>query len=821
MNYNNYNMKIKKLSILFLLTYFTISLCQNCISIEESKANDYDCIQCSDDYSYCIKCKNETNYFLAINGCALVEYCNKTLNGTCLTCKNGYYLSNSKCLPCYDGCSKCTRKNNCLRCGKYGLYTYEQKEYSIPTFYCVKTLKNYLIFNDLVPAEKCFENSNKLQLTAYYGFSFSSTMPSLIKDFNRPSITLKLLQPEGAILNCQHDYVVVLIQNFEMPCTLTNISQKARLEKGIIFDDENYIFNFGSYSFTIKGLDNPYFLQGVECPINNNKYCEKFNDNFLCEECKYKTFFNKNKTKCIFCSELIEGCDICDNEKCIKCSNDFTLVNNKCIQNFICEENKYPNQNGQCTECEKLRGIGCEKCNIAGYCKSCKKGYYLVGYDYNTYCNKCPYGCSSCYDENYCTECIKGYYIYNGKCEGCPARITGCKNCFSLFTCEDCFEFYEPLLASQLCKSYPTDFIEPQLYFLGTDNYGRQPKYIVFNQYFFVREGMIAFAKYNINVKIFYSDKTNRLRCIEELTEEVKSECSLTKYAYGNYDDEIKLSNFITEFNCIANLSNFEYEISKVLLVINSFNLLYFNSSYYRPNDTDMDKYIILNKTSPIFDENIVNYKGNIIYEKYDQYNNDTFSFHNGIINKCDLIDKKYRFIIKGEIFTQKSINEIYYILLHDNKTYAECKLVTQRMFTKFEKKMEMECKVNSVHTDGFRFSFNVSRSKSGNSFLILSMKNQSEYFCTGLYYSKTGNLSKLVIILITCGAVLILIVVITIIALKKSNVVKKAQIIEALNDIDSKANDKNNNKREERKNNNYKSVKDEDEKSESKIDFN
>ena len=107
------------------------------------------------------------------------------------------------------------------------------------------------------------------------------------------------------------------------------------------------VFSGYGRTWQIYGLDNPYIFQDVEFPPLMNKHCAKYNDSdpFSCIECEYKTFFNNNKTDCVFCSILIPGCDYCnDDGKCLACSKNYILQNEKCISNFICTKNKYPNE---------------------------------------------------------------------------------------------------------------------------------------------------------------------------------------------------------------------------------------------------------------------------------------------------------------------------------------------------------------------------------------------------------------------------------------------------------------------------------------------
>ena len=69
-------------------------------------------------------------------------------------------------------------------------YAYTPKEYSTPTTYWIKNIKNYMNINELTPSGNCSENSNKLQLIKYFNFSFANPESGILFKMSRPYLTI-------------------------------------------------------------------------------------------------------------------------------------------------------------------------------------------------------------------------------------------------------------------------------------------------------------------------------------------------------------------------------------------------------------------------------------------------------------------------------------------------------------------------------------------------------------------------------------------------------------------------------------------------------
>ena len=161
-----------------------------------------------------------------------------------------------------------------------------------------------------------------------------------------------------------------------------------------------------------------------KCTIGEN-YCTKCNSEFtLCNECS-QGFPDENGG----CS-LIPNCNISLNGKCIKCNDDYILIEQKTnlqICKYIYSED-YKN---------------CEKINYEdGTCEKCKNKFFLTEND-----KKCV-ETENCYESLYgvCTSCIIGYYL-NKKTDICKKqqvknKLWHCKISLDGNDCDECEDEY-------------------------------------------------------------------------------------------------------------------------------------------------------------------------------------------------------------------------------------------------------------------------------------------------------------------------------------------------------------------------------------------
>ena len=86
--------------------------------------------------------------------------------------------------------------------------------------------------------------------------------------------------------------------------------------------------------------------------------------------------------------------------------------------------NKWRNKN-----CEELN-INCLEYNKSGYCKKCKKGYYLSGIDNNSNCAKCLLICEEYVLLNIWTKWKDRLILNKDSCITCLSVNEGCEEIF-------------------------------------------------------------------------------------------------------------------------------------------------------------------------------------------------------------------------------------------------------------------------------------------------------------------------------------------------------------------------------------------------------
>lgn len=408
------------------------ALCQN------GFPNSNSCILCKNDYySY-----NENNNKIEINKCkCIIDNCKICANGICLKCEDNYFYDNNsnnckekEITSCNDkNCSICfsEKKGACSKC---------KKNYFLEKGIC-KKLTN--IKYDGVPG--LFINNNNLELICG-GIECNNK----INDFE--------YKCSNNCFKC-NSYKLSLIRN-------CNNSFYCNLEGCLICfkKDECYECERGYYklegickkcikgcSYCINENECEYCLSGYE--LTKEKSCiltQKYDFNISLYN-KYKNELNKidiskennikiNLSKFTSLSECDQNCEICyDNiGKCIKCKNNFILINNKCkIKNrnlSICWEPNcktcfsvqscdvcivgYLRDKGKCIKIDEcyIDDENCSSCDYNNHyiCKKCKDNYELIN-------GKCfPYicwndkHCKNCHNNHICSECDIGYGHYSG-----------------------------------------------------------------------------------------------------------------------------------------------------------------------------------------------------------------------------------------------------------------------------------------------------------------------------------------------------------------------------------------------------------------------
>ena len=165
--------------------------------------------------------------------------------------------------------------------------------------------------------------------------------------------------------------------------------------------------------------------EGAQNCFSGRNFCNKCDDeDKLCKVCE-TNYYPDNNGGCAY----TEGCEISYMGECLKCSEDFVLIGKE--NNFqLCKSLSMDIYNN------------CQEINYeTGYCKECKKGYYLNSGDFK--CIKTENCKESIYDN--CILCNKGYY-FNKKENKCKIKsdeeFTFCKETLDDKKCDTCDDGY-------------------------------------------------------------------------------------------------------------------------------------------------------------------------------------------------------------------------------------------------------------------------------------------------------------------------------------------------------------------------------------------
>ena len=259
-----------------------------------------------------------------------------------------------------------------------------------------------------------------------------------------------------------------------------------------------------SYKGTCLKCNDNYALIGQNNGIklcknkNNDDFlnCKSINSkNGLCSGCNKGYFLNKGDFKCIETENcgysLLGQCISCaegyylnkKNERCQKIEDVFynckqTLDEKNC---YICDENYYLAEDGQCAET-----LMCSKTE-KGKCKICNKGYILLDNGSCTKEEKCQ---NADKDTSLCNYCIEGYCIDNSNItcisntkndeyQYCNKFKNGCTECIFGFAVGDDSKCST---TNNCAKSYNGTYLECSMnYYLGYDHKCTNIKHCIYS----------------------------------------------------------------------------------------------------------------------------------------------------------------------------------------------------------------------------------------------------------------------------------------------------------------------------------------------------
>ena len=393
-------------------------LCTNCSSSD----NCSDCVQSAfRNESLVCECVGNSTYNITTDICECdigfgydlnTSYCAECNQSNCLACENDYsicevcentyYLNNvSVCTDCVGPCNNCESEDKCLDCVPRALYNetdmictcIDNSEYSNETNSC-ECVEGYgYNYNDET-CDQC-SDSNCLECSKNYTKCDVCDYTYYLND------TLECSKCPEACANCTNStYCLDCVyaaeyQESSGTCNCTNHS-----EYKISTDSCECISGYG-------------FDFNQTCQICDQESCIECYDNFtICETCDYGYFLNDSGT----CNKCKAPCGNCSSyEVCLDCVYLATYNSTE----FDCSCINYSDYNNETDSCECISGFGynlsselCEVCsdencldckNNNSICETCDYTYYL---DEIGFCKPCQSPCSNCSNISTCIDCI-------------------------------------------------------------------------------------------------------------------------------------------------------------------------------------------------------------------------------------------------------------------------------------------------------------------------------------------------------------------------------------------------------------------------------
>jgi len=453
-----------------------------------------------DNYFTCQEDGCDPDSFFSYGTCyQCCDNCEECYEGSCYTCKDGYYLDQNSCVPCMEGCRYCDGPDSCYEC--LDQYTLDMPCVSCPTKncnycdeyepeMCYSCAEGFYMSIDVCEpcsadckycpsksvCEECYPGTHLNETT----FACDKCIEGCAKCENQ--LTCKECKP-GFYLT--YDNICSACKGNEVAvCNPPPMDSYGRY----IDNSDTATVACNSYVFT---TDTCIPVANCMTPSSPNK-CQQCKSGFYltstytcspcmkncavcrtsaeCRECVDKYYLTGEPPKCESCKE---GCAKCSSATvCTACDRAYTLVNNTCNlcknstlgDDCTCGEGEYWNGNS-CSNCQ----AGCSVCRAAKECKVCLKNYYMdkgkctKSSDPNCY-SVYPFGtCKQClptyyYDDNAnlckecsvipncylcangakCTTCESGYYPSGGVCVECKQNLANCMTCSSQDVCNLC-----------------------------------------------------------------------------------------------------------------------------------------------------------------------------------------------------------------------------------------------------------------------------------------------------------------------------------------------------------------------------------------------
>ena len=560
-----------------------------------------------------------------------------------------------------------------------------------------------------------------------------------------------------------------LSSNIKLYCEIYGLSQDNRITNGINIEgiiknnitDEYLITEHNEY---IKLIDfNEIQFPNIECPLNFDiKHCKEVNKkNKECEKCHKNYYFKENdKSECLTCSQLNEGCSSCNaTGQCKKCINGFDMNKNekKCEIKKNCLEGEYV---PECKTCEELNP-NCIKCNKAGYCQKCNDGYYLSGIDNNAKCIKCISTCQKCESLNKCTKCKEDLILNDGNCVSCLSLNEGCEECSKINNkCTKCYDnkILKYILKDNKCVKKEEEKEKPKtnLKFHRFDGYEKEDNKVHFKPHFILLDNYLYNTTLHITIIIqikIIIIENNYLRGLDEADTIITKNTDIICNQYGDAlgDNNKEKGGYLANFKCTTDL-----EDDQELLSIEPTKM------EIKDKDNTVVQSFETEQTSVKVDE----MEKMALDEEYEKCEFNKLTILN--ITNINLNEKLY-FDIVGNIASPIEKEEEYEIPLKD----SDNKEIQSICYFPIVKDVEVDQTISCVSSDNtkskkFKIDNGISDSK-GNALnkMIVNIDENTEIVVPD---NKGKSFSYIIIIIAVSGFIIICVIIFIIVKCRKNN---------------------------------------------------
>ncbi|KAM6902082.1 proprotein convertase subtilisin/kexin type 5 [Xenentodon cancila] len=388
--------------------------------------------------------------------------------GRCaVACAKGKYQSGGQCHLCDHTCATCVDAGpaNCSSCDtdKFGLERYLHRGL------CLDACPEAFYHTNHRTCEPC---SQHCQLCTSPNYCLKCNSSFYVSN----GACVKLECGEGEVEDPDYDDCMACEEGCRK-CVLYNPRHCLSCTEGFYTYQDGCYRNCPAKTHSVEEEMTciPCDDSCVSCDEHECYWCET--DLFLSEGrcvsmCPDGFYGDEDTNDCEECHSDCATCDGPENDNCVSCEEEKTLVNGECVSDHeVCPIKTFQSDAGACEDCHP----SCESCSgpEKNQCTNCEKGRFLTAQQtcvskclagffagqLSGVCEACPPGCLQCVDAQRCSRCLSTrkakLFLQDGQCveecvrgypagQLCRSCAPGCASCERNAT--DCLTCEEPLL---------------------------------------------------------------------------------------------------------------------------------------------------------------------------------------------------------------------------------------------------------------------------------------------------------------------------------------------------------------------------------------